>query len=72
MATSKSKKADILKKITEDFKKAKAIVFAANTGITVEDFEILRGDLREKNISCYIACNGRKFDFKNIIIWKKP
>ncbi len=55
MATSKSQKAEILKKLSDDFKAAKTIVFASYAGLPVKEFESLRRSLRKNNVGCRVA-----------------
>ena len=47
MSLTRTQKAEILAKLTENFKKAKAVAFGGYQGVTVKDMEELRRKLRE-------------------------
>lgn len=51
MATSKSKKTEQLQALKEKFQDAKGVAFARYSGISVEEVQSMRNDLREQNIS---------------------
>lgn len=55
MPTTKQKKEEILAELVEKFKEAKAVVFAQNKGLTVNEIQELRGKLREGNAEMKIA-----------------
>jgi large subunit ribosomal protein L10 len=55
MAVTKQQKADILTDLTEKFKNAQSIGFAATNTLTVAEFGDLRNSLREVNASYTIA-----------------
>jgi len=55
MAVTKQMKEEQLAELVDKFKKAKAIVFAQNKGLTVLEIQELRGKLREKNSDMKVA-----------------
>lgn len=50
MATTKKKKEESLKEITEDIKNARGVVFTEYAGLSVKDMENVRKDLRKENV----------------------
>lgn len=55
MAVTKQMKQEQLAELVDKFKKAKAVVFAQNNGLTVAEIQELRGNLREKNSDMKVA-----------------
>jgi large subunit ribosomal protein L10 len=55
MAVSRAKKAEALKKLSENFAAAKAVYFATYKGLSVKDFEALRQKVRESNARISVA-----------------
>jgi len=55
MATTKAKKAEVLKTLKDRFGKMKAAVFAANEGMSVKSVSTLRRKLRESKIDFQVA-----------------
>jgi len=55
MPVTRQKKEDTLKALVDKFKKAEAVVFAQNNGLTVNEVQELRGNLREKNAEMKVA-----------------
>ena len=57
MAISKSKKVDIVKKLTERFNAAKAVVFTDYLGLKVSEMGELRDKLRAEKVELIVAKN---------------
>jgi len=55
MALNKDQKAEVLKKVSESMKDAKAVVFADYQGISVNDLDNLRSKLREAGVRFQIV-----------------
>lgn len=55
MAVTKKMKEEQLAELVDKFKRAKAVVFAQNKGLTVLETQELRGKLREKNSDMKVA-----------------
>jgi len=55
MALNKDQKAEVLKKVPESMKDAKAVVFADYQGISVNDLDNLRSKLREAGVRFQIV-----------------
>lgn len=55
MPLTREQKEEILKKMTEQMKDAKAVVFADYQGLSVEDMKDLRRKLREKGVDFKVA-----------------
>jgi len=55
MAVTKQQKIDILAGLVEQFKVAKSIGFATTTGLTVDEFAELRGELRKVDATYTVA-----------------
>jgi len=57
MAISKDKKVQLILDLTEKLKKSKSVVFTDYRGLTVEDIDTLRNDLRDQNVDYKIIKN---------------
>ncbi len=55
MAVSRNKKEEVLKKVIEEFKSSKAVVFSNYKGLSVSDMDKLRKELREAKSNYIIA-----------------
>lgn len=55
MAITKEKKQEIVKQLTESFKKAKSVVFADSEGLNVKDFSDMRQKLNDEEVKYKIA-----------------
>lgn len=55
MPKNKIQKQEILRNLSEKFKKSKSVVFAGFNALTVKDNEILRDQLRKENSEYYVA-----------------
>lgn len=55
MAVTRQKKEQILKELTDNFKKAKSVVFSQYTGTNVKNMRDLRKKLREKKVAFKVA-----------------
>jgi large subunit ribosomal protein L10 len=55
MPKNKLQKQEILRTLSEKFKKSKSVVFAGFNALTVKDNEILRDQLRKENSEYYVA-----------------
>jgi large subunit ribosomal protein L10 len=55
MAITKAKKEEILAELKAAFESAKGVAFFQNNGLSVEDFQALRNDLRSKGIKTKVA-----------------
>ena len=55
MAISKTKKHDIVQKVTEVLKDATSAVFVQFTGLSVADTAAMRKSLRQEGIGYYVA-----------------
>ena len=55
MPKNKLQKQEILRTLSEKFKKSKSVVFAGFNALTVKDNEILRDQLRQENSEYYVA-----------------
>jgi len=55
MAKTKQQKEDEVKKISDNFTKAKSVVFTSFDGLTVAESQQLRNDLRKEDVD-YLAC----------------
>lgn len=55
MPKNKIQKQEILRNLSEKFKKSKSVVFAGFNALTVKDNEILRDQFRKENSEYYVA-----------------
>ncbi|MBT3704311.1 50S ribosomal protein L10 [Candidatus Peregrinibacteria bacterium] len=55
MPVTRQKKEEMLKELIDKFKRAESVVFAQNKGLTVNEVQELRGNLREKNADMKVA-----------------
>jgi large subunit ribosomal protein L10 len=55
MPVTRQKKEEMLKELIDKFKRAESVVFAQNKGLTVNEVQELRGNLRAKNADMKVA-----------------